>query len=718
MILIGSVTPGTTVDLKIKIYEEGTPYSDGPALTTAAPATNETYTKIVIPAVITTDASNIVGLTTTLGGNVTDDAGISVTERGIVYSATDTTPEIGETGVIKDTNGTGTGIFTENITGLTENTLYYYNAYAINSDTGYGDVKTFTTLNVAKIVSIERQNPTAEITNSSTVLFRTTFDSPVNNVDITDFTVNSPTGSINSVTPINTSVYDVEIIGLATAGTIGLDIKGVAGTTGSNDILTVNGDGIPETLSVDQTVDNNWFNQDKLGQTFTATASNNLTKFTLYPKVDVHTFSGTADLKIYSGDETTGTATLLSTESITITNSTASAGQTFTLSTPQSVTAGNIYSIVLDNFTGSGARAFGTSHDGVTDAYTGGHIIYDSLGAGTIIDLKIKIYAAGTPFFNGSPLATTAPTTNETYTKTTAKIISIERQNPTTEEIRANIVTFRTTFDTHVKNVDATDFTLNATSGSINSVTPINGSVYDVEIIGLSTSGSIGLSIKGVDNVTGTNDILTQYGTEVLSVNQTADNNYFNQPKVGQTFTATALNLTKFTLYPKVGQHTFSGTADLKIYSGDETTGTATLLSTQSITITPNTDSAGQTFALNTPQSVITGNIYSIVLDNFAGSGDRAFGAFTTTDQYPGGHLIFTGYNAGNHNHYDLTIKIYESGAPFVDGPALATTAPTTNETYTRIATPIVTTTTSSNVTAAFATLGGDVTDDAGFAIT
>ena len=92
-------------------------------------------------------ATDITGVSATLGGNITYNGGTAVTDRGIVYSTTDTTPEIGELGVTQDTNGTGTGVFNETISGLTINTDYYYQAYAITSKgTFYGGVETFTTL--------------------------------------------------------------------------------------------------------------------------------------------------------------------------------------------------------------------------------------------------------------------------------------------------------------------------------------------------------------------------------------------------------------------------------------------------------------------------------------------------------------------------------------------------------------------------------------------
>ena len=94
---------------------------------------------------MSTTAVTIFNATTaTIGGNITDDGGASVTERGIVYSLTSTNsnPEIGGTGVTQDTNGTGIGTFTESISGLTGATSYSVQAYAINSvGTSYGGVE-------------------------------------------------------------------------------------------------------------------------------------------------------------------------------------------------------------------------------------------------------------------------------------------------------------------------------------------------------------------------------------------------------------------------------------------------------------------------------------------------------------------------------------------------------------------------------------------------
>ncbi len=95
---------------------------------------------------VTTDA--VISITTNssiCGGNVTSDGGEVVTARGICY-ATATNPTIANTIV---TGGSGTGLFTTNLTGLTPNTTYYVRAYATNSvGTAYGNEISFTTTTI------------------------------------------------------------------------------------------------------------------------------------------------------------------------------------------------------------------------------------------------------------------------------------------------------------------------------------------------------------------------------------------------------------------------------------------------------------------------------------------------------------------------------------------------------------------------------------------
>lgn len=108
-----------------------------------------TGTVSLVPPSVTTSVANTIGLTSaTLGGNVTSDGGATVTERGVVYAKTseNANPLIAGTSVTKNTNGSGNGVFSENITGLAAGTQYSFKAYAINSQgTSYGNVVTFTT---------------------------------------------------------------------------------------------------------------------------------------------------------------------------------------------------------------------------------------------------------------------------------------------------------------------------------------------------------------------------------------------------------------------------------------------------------------------------------------------------------------------------------------------------------------------------------------------
>ena len=107
---------------------------------------NFTTMDITAPIVSTDPVSNLTMTSATLGGEVSSDGGATVTERGILYS-TKTTPVIAADSVTNLVLGDGTGTFSQSVTDLTEGTVYYVRAYAINDiDTSYADEVVFRTL--------------------------------------------------------------------------------------------------------------------------------------------------------------------------------------------------------------------------------------------------------------------------------------------------------------------------------------------------------------------------------------------------------------------------------------------------------------------------------------------------------------------------------------------------------------------------------------------
>ncbi len=97
------------------------------------------------------------------------------------------------------------------------------------------------------IQSIVRLDPTASATTSSTLVYRITFVEPVVNVDAADFTLtrsSGVTGTIASLVPVSSSVYDVTVTGASGDGTIRLDrgasssIQDLAGNAGSSGTYT------------------------------------------------------------------------------------------------------------------------------------------------------------------------------------------------------------------------------------------------------------------------------------------------------------------------------------------------------------------------------------------------------------------------------------------------------------------------------------------------
>ena len=104
--------------------------------------------KMYPPTVTTSAVTNINHTTATAGGNVTNDGGINVTERGVVFS-TSQNPTVADS---KVTSGSGTGAFTCNLTGLEEGKKYYVRAYAMNVvGIGYGEQVDFTVTNAQTI---------------------------------------------------------------------------------------------------------------------------------------------------------------------------------------------------------------------------------------------------------------------------------------------------------------------------------------------------------------------------------------------------------------------------------------------------------------------------------------------------------------------------------------------------------------------------------------
>jgi uncharacterized protein (TIGR02145 family) len=134
-----SVSAGNTYTYRVSSFN-----SVGKSLTYSNEVTLTPTAVPVLPTLTTTAASSIANTTAVSGGTISSDGGAAVTTRGVCWS-TSPNPTIALT--TKTTDGTGTGAFTSNITGLAANTNYYIRAYATNSvGTAYGNEFIFNTL--------------------------------------------------------------------------------------------------------------------------------------------------------------------------------------------------------------------------------------------------------------------------------------------------------------------------------------------------------------------------------------------------------------------------------------------------------------------------------------------------------------------------------------------------------------------------------------------
>ena len=156
------LTAGTKYYVKAYATNEvGTAYGNEVSFTTE---------QIQLATLTTSDATSITATTAVSGGNITDDGGGQITARGVCWSTSEN-PTISDS---KTSDGTGSGSFTSNITGLSASTTYYVRAYATNSaGTSYGNQVSFPTTSGSSAIVFNTELTYGEITDIDGNVYKT-----------------------------------------------------------------------------------------------------------------------------------------------------------------------------------------------------------------------------------------------------------------------------------------------------------------------------------------------------------------------------------------------------------------------------------------------------------------------------------------------------------------------------------------------------------------
>ncbi len=424
----------------------GTAYGEDVSFTTGT----------ILPTVTTTEISAITSTSASSGGNITGDCLSVVTARGVCWSTT-ANPTTADS---KTTDGTGGGLFTSNITGLTNGTLYHVRAYATNpAGTAYGEDITFmagavtptvTTTSISNITATTASsggNVTSD--GGTSVTFRGVCWSTSLNPTIADSKTSDDAGtgsftsSITGLTP-GTSYHvrayatnsmgtsygeDVPFTSGITIPTVAtVSISAITSTTASSggDVsssggASVTSRGVCWSTSSNPTISDFKTTDDAGIGTFVSSITG-LTPCTIY---HVRAYATNSSGTTYGEDIsfTTGTVlpTVTTTEISDITTTTASSGGTIAGNCAATVTArGVCWSISVNPTTSDSKTTNGTGGGSYTSSITG-------LTSGTTY--HVRAYAtnpAGTTygeeivFIAGAVLPTVTTTAVSSITSTTA----------------------------------------------------------------------------------------------------------------------------------------------------------------------------------------------------------------------------------------------------------------------------------------------------------
>jgi plastocyanin len=239
---------------------------------------------VIVPSLTTSPITNITYTTATGGGNISSDGNATVTGRGICWSLV-TNPSVSDS---KTSDGSGTGQYASNITGLTPGTIYHVRAYATNSaGTAYGADVSFTTsltqlavlsTNLVTLIEPTTAKSGGSITDDggSDITARGVCWSTVAGPKITDSHTSDGTGkgSFNSnLTGLTANtLYYVRAYAVNSTGTAyGNEITFTSGTVqGANEVLIQGMAFSPVTLTVSVNTTVTWTNNDDVSHTVTS----------------------------------------------------------------------------------------------------------------------------------------------------------------------------------------------------------------------------------------------------------------------------------------------------------------------------------------------------------------------------------------------------------------------------------------------------------------
>ena len=133
-IMMKNLSPNTSYNVRAySISEQGEVYG------------NEVNfrTQIRIPSIVTTSISNLTGSKVTIANQILSDGGATITQRGVCWSSSTSTPTINDSVNISTSTAS---IYDVNLSTLMANTTYWLRAYARNSaGTGYSPTISFRT---------------------------------------------------------------------------------------------------------------------------------------------------------------------------------------------------------------------------------------------------------------------------------------------------------------------------------------------------------------------------------------------------------------------------------------------------------------------------------------------------------------------------------------------------------------------------------------------